>query len=386
LGSQIVFASVDTTVEHALAANEHITRVPVMKFWKYVYPSVSSITLQDTMTNGVMLVFRRGALAAQMEGSEPADVVLPWLTKLITEVKDLDSPSIISSEHVLVGFFQNAEKPEVTRNTLVDLHTTMFVEIQNKLKHSQHANNIMFAEADNLPHHIAERLGASGKVFPTFGFLTWEKTSRGTVPVTRMWPENSGTAMTADAVIEWASQCATGKACPEFIKSEADPDNKPGHLQILTGKSLDAAVAQKKDVVVYFGSTNVGPFPLLERVAQRLSGIHTVSVGRVDVFHNHVSVDLRRKLRGLGLPVLVMFPTDNKDRIQVFCSKASLTEDNVLQFIAQTASTKFVIPPPLKEDSSDGGHGDVNPYEYATRWGRIMNTIYRWLGVFWIKF
>jgi hypothetical protein len=347
-----------------------------------------------------------------MEGSQTADVITNWLNKLTIHIHTMFSPEARSAKVVLVGFYNFIYNPKLSRNTPVDTHTALFSDVATLLAKTD--SDIVFAESIaplkiNASGWVLRSFGVSGKALPTFGVVTRVNFGNTRFSVTRVWDENSKVAMTAEAVVAWVTECVATqfKTCPEYLQSEPAVANAPEHLQVYNANALSDAIAKPEDVYLLFSRDilDLGHSVTLDRIAQRLAAakVDSVTVASINMTSNTIPAHLVLQLKKshvLYPPRFVLFPANDKSKPIFFNNQIVFSEQNVMDFIVKTASTKFGVPPVLKPSSDTNGNGnsdphtdgntnshtDVNPLEFASRWGRIMNTVYTWLGIYWIKF
>jgi protein disulfide-isomerase A1 len=153
----------------------------------------------------------------------------------------------------------------------------------------------------------------------------------------------------AAAAGEWIAKFTKGEVEPT-IKSEPIPENNNGPVKILVQKNFDAIVKDTtKDVLVEFYAPWCGHCkklaPIYEKLGETFAKIDSVVIAKIDATAN----DVDPKLGIRGFPTLKLFTATGKDAPINFEGDRSL--EGMASFIKANAAVKFDLDTEgLKED------------------------------------
>jgi len=177
---------------------------------------------------------------------------------------------------------------------------------------------------------LAERWGASGKVFPTAILVQWV----GQDPKMTIYAED-GEPFGVETGADFVDRALKGEY-KSYRKSEPIPENNDGPVKVVVGKSFeDIVLDTEKDVFVEFYAPWCGHCkslaPVWEQLGEAFASTPTVTIAKMDATANAApdKLDIR------GFPTLIFFPADNKEGVP-FNGERDL--ESLRKFVAEHAS------------------------------------------------
>jgi protein disulfide isomerase len=187
---------------------------------------------------------------------------------------------------------------------------------------------------------LAERWGASGKLFPTGILADWKGTNQ---PVMTIFNEDvEEEAFSLAAATKFVEGSLEDKY-EGYVKSEPEPKTNDDPTTIVTARTFNKLVNDpEKDVFVEFYAPWCGHCkklaPIWDELATKLQGNSHIRIAKMDATANTVPKNLAVK----GFPTLIFFPANNKNPGVTFNGDRDL--EALSKFVKET-STK-----PVKED------------------------------------
>jgi len=153
---------------------------------------------------------------------------------------------------------------------------------------------------------LAERWGASGKVFPTAVLVNW----KGAEPKLSVFDEDSG-AFTLESGSAFLEAALKGEY-KGYKKSEAVPETNDGPVKVIVGKTFEQIVNDpSKDVFVKFYAPWCGHCknlaPVWEELGEAFKGTDVV-IAKLDATANSYPENIEIQ----GFPTLLFFSADDK--------------------------------------------------------------------------
>jgi len=398
--AKVVIGKVDATVE-TKAANDHGVRgYPTLIFFKNGSPikyeqdrslqaminfvakksGPSSIELDDKAK--LEAFTEKGGVVAFIVGDAESIEYKNWIRAATSgQLEDFAlghvfNPAVRGEYKNTVVIFKSNEDPIVfdedamTKTKIISFIQAegypLFEEIsQNVWSRHQNANKpllAVFAEASEtklvselakkfkgkigvthavLPSNkaLAERWGASGKVFPTAIFADWKGM---TSPQMVVFNEE-GPALSAASGIAFVEAAQEG-TYEGYIKSEPEPESQAeGAATVLVAKTFEKLVNDPtKDVFVEFYAPWCGHCkklaPIWDELATTFKDADHIRIAKIDATANTVPKNVNVR----GYPTLIMFPANNK--------KTGVTFNGERDLAALTKFVKEQSTQQIKED------------------------------------
>jgi len=186
---------------------------------------------------------------------------------------------------------------------------------------------------------VAERWGASGKVFPTAIVADWKGTAS---PQMTAFNEE-GPKLNFESGAAFVNAVLEGKY-DGYLKSEPVPETQiAGAPTVLVAKTFDKLVNDPtKDVFVEFYAPWCGHCktlePIWDELAEKFKGADHVRIAKMDATANSIPKNVNVQ----GYPTLIMFPANNKKTGVPFSGDREL--EALTKFVKEQ-STK-----PIKEE------------------------------------
>lgn len=165
-------------------------------------------------------------------------------------------------------------------------------------------------------------------------------------------------AVGQDDVKDWVQSWVDGKLEPH-LRSEAPPVDNSGPVKVVVGTTFESIVMDPtKDVLVEFYAPWCGHCkslaPIYEKVGQKLAGIDSVVVAKMDATAN----DPPQSVHIEGFPTILFFPANNKSKPVTYDGKRKVK--SFVKFIQQHASVSFELSEKKEEEtSSSSSHEEL---------------------------
>jgi len=188
---------------------------------------------------------------------------------------------------------------------------------------------------------LAERWGASGKVFPTAVIISYQHEE----PSLITWDEENEKAFDAHTLSAFIASALEGTYI-SYRKSEPIPDNNDGPVTVVVGKTFDNIVLdQTKDVLVEFYAPWCGHCkklaPIWDELGTKFQKVDSVVIAKIDATANSFPDHLEVR----GFPTIIFFPAG--ENAQPITYEGDRELNDFVKFIVANAGTNL------------GGHEDL---------------------------